>query len=292
MTREQAEANINVVGHQIDTELGRKRKTSYQLLRGDQDFDAHRSQFEKPIVVLVVLVGSVLLIACVNIANLLLARGMERTQEIAIRLALGATRSRLVAQLLTESLMLSLIGGAAGFLLSFWMVRAVVYFLRDGRSFIDAQPDFLVLDFALGLSVLTGLIFGLLPAFQTTRPAVAPALKVDAASVADWTGRTTTRCILVVTQIALSLVLVFAAGLFARTLRNLRTVDLGFQPEQIALMTLNPSRSGYKDADTALLYEQLLDNVRKLPDVKAASLTNIPVLSGNMFAANVRVPGY
>jgi len=292
VTREQAEANINVVGHQIDTELGRKRKTSYQLLRGDQGFNTHRSQFEKPVVVLVVLVGSVLLIACVNIANLLLARGMERTREIAIRLALGATRSRLVAQLLTESLMLSLIGGAAGFLLSFWMVRAVVYFLRDGRSFIDAQPDFLVLDFALGLSVLTGLIFGLLPAFQTTRPAVAPALKVDAASVGDWTGRTTMRCILVVTQIALSLVLVFAAGLFARTLRNLRTVDLGFQPQQIVLMTLNPSRSGYKDADTALLYEQLLDNVRKLPDVKAASLTNIPVLSGNMFAANVRVPGY
>lgn len=290
VTREQAEANINVVGHQIDPELGRKRKTSYQLLRGDQGFDTHRSQFEKPIVVLVVLVGSVLLIACVNIANLLLARGMERTREIAIRLALGATRARLIGQLLTESLMLSSVGGAAGFLLSFWMMQAFVRFLRDGRSFIEAQPDLLVLMFTLGLSVVTGLIFGLLPAWQTSRPAVAPALKEEAA--AGWRSRTTVRRILVVTQIAFSLVLVFAAGMFARTLGNLRMVDLGFQPEQIVLMSLNPSRSGQKESETALLYEQLLDNVRRLPDVKAASLTNVPVLSGNMFAANVRVPGY
>src|SRR5207249_4786452 len=241
--------------------------------------------------VLLVLVGSVLLIACANVANLLLARAVERQREIAVRLALGATRARLVRQLSIESLVLSGVGGMVGFLLSFWMVQTLVYFLRSDNFAIGLRPDVLALGFTAALSIITGLIFGLAPAWQVTRPDVAPALKQEVAGSA-WASRALLRRGLVVCQISASLVLVFGAGLFARTLRNLRTADLGFRPEQIILMTMDPSLSGYKEADTALLYNRLLETIRKVPGVRAASLANMTVLSGGMFAADVGVTGY
>jgi len=153
------------------------------------------------------------------------------------------------------------------------------------------RPDLLGLGFTAALSIITGLIFGLAPAWQVTRPDVAPALKREMAG-RGWVGRALLRRALVIGQISVSLVLVFGAGLFARTLRNLRTVDLGFRPEQIILMTMDPSLSGYKEADTALLYDRLLERIRKLPGVRAASLANMTVLSGGMFAADVGVTGY
>jgi predicted permease len=292
IARAQAEANIQAIATNIDKEQGHEKwKASYRLFPGDQGFDDHRDEFKKPILVLLALVGSVLLIACANVANLLLARAVERHREIAVRLALGATRVRLVRQLLLESLVLSGVGGTTGFLLSFWMGRALVYFLRNDNFAIEVHPDLLALVFTAGLSVITGLLFGLMPAWQLTRPDVAPALKQERAGP-GWVSRALLRRALVMGQISVSLVLVFGAGLFARTLRNLRTVDLGFRPEQIILMTMDPSLSSYKEAATALLYDRLLERIRKLPGVRAASLANMTVLSGGMFAADVRVTGY
>ena len=292
ITRVLAEANIQAVGTHIDKEQGHEKwKASYRLFPGDQGFDDHRDEFEKPILVLLAVVASVLLIACANVANLLLARAVERQREIAVRLALGATRARLVRQLSLESLVLSGVGGMVGFLLSFWMVQTLVYFLRSDNFAIGLRPDVLALGFTAALSIITGLIFGLAPAWQVTRPDVAPALKQEMAGRA-WASRAFLRRALVVCQIGTSLVLVFGAGLFARTLRNLRTVDLGFRPEQIILMTMDPSLSGYKEADTALLYDRLLETIRKVPGVRAASLANMIVLSGGMFAADVGVTDY
>jgi putative ABC transport system permease protein len=292
VTRAEAESNIQAVGTIIDREQGHEKwKVSYPLFPGDQGFE-DRDQFAKPILVLLVLVGSVLLIACANIANLLLARAIERQQEIAVRLALGATRARLLRQLLLESLALSGLGGALGFLLSFWMSRAIVYFLRNDSFVLEVRPDLAALGLTVALSILTALLFGLAPAWQITRPDVAPALKREAMGARAWTSRAMLRRALLMGQISASLVLVFGAGLFGRTLRNLRTVDLGFRPEQIILITMDPSRSGYQDADTKVLYDRLLERIRKLPGVRAASLANMTILSGNMFAADVSVTGY
>jgi predicted permease len=290
--RARAESNIDAIGHTIDKEQGHEEwRASYRLFPGDQGLDDQRDEFEKPILVLLALVGSVLLIACANVANLLLARAVERRREIAVRLALGATRARLVRQLSIESLLLSGLGGIVGFLFSFWMVQVLIHFLRNDNFAIGVRPDLLALGFTAALSIITGLLFGLAPAWQVTRPDVAPALKQEIAG-RGWVSRALLRRALVIGQISVSLVLVFGAGLFARTLRNLRTVDLGFRPEQIILMTMDPSLSGYKEADTALLYDRLLERIRKLPGVRAASLANMTVLSGGMFAANVGVTGY
>jgi predicted permease len=292
VTRAQAEANIDVTGRNIDKEQGHEKwKASYWLIPGDQGFDDIRNEFEKPILVLMALVGSVLLIACANVANLLLGRGVERHREIAVRLALGATPTCLVRQLSIESLVLSGVGGILGFLLSFWMVQALVYFLPNDKLAISVRPDLLALGFTAALSIITGLLFGLVPAWQVTRPDVAQSLKYEMAR-RGWVSGALLRRALVVGQISVSLVLVFGTGLFARTLRNLRTVDLGFRPERIILMTMDPSLSGYKDADIALLYDRLLERIRKLPGVQAASLANMTVLSGGMFAADVGVTGY
>jgi len=292
VTRARAEANIDAIGRNIDQEQGHEKwKASYPLFPGDQGFDEHRDELKKPILVLLALVASVLLIACANVANLLLARALERQREIAVRLALGATRARLVRQLAIESLVLSGVSGIVGFLLSFWMVQALVYFLRSDNFAIGVRPDILALRFTAALSIITGLLFGLAPAWQVIRPDVAPALKQEMAG-RRLVSRALLRRALVMGQISASVVLVFGAGLFARTLRNLRTVDLGFRPEQIILMTMDPSLSGYREADTALLYDRLLERIRKLPGVEAASLANMAVLSGGMFAADVGVTGY
>ena len=238
-------------------------------------------------VILMATVGIVLLIACANIANLLLARASRRRREIAVRLALGASRLRLVRQLLTESVLLSLLGTGLGLLLAYWLLGLLVGSdlplpipVNDNLS-LDAR----VLGFTAALAVATGLLFGLVPALQASRPDVVPVLKNEA--VPAGTGRRSTfggpniRQTLVVAQIALSLVALVAAGLFVRSLHDSRQTDTGFETSGVLVMNFNLGREGYTPERGQLFYQQVVDRIASLPAVvRAAVAQNAPLGGG------------
>jgi putative ABC transport system permease protein len=236
-------------------------KSTMRLFDGSQGFAWRRTVLQTPTLVLAAVVALVLLIACANLAGLLLARSTERRSEISVRLSLGATQGRLVRQFLVESTMLSALGGAAGLLLSFWMSNALLYFLTGNTagSSLEVHLDLTVLAFTASLSTLTGLLFGSIPSWYSARAGLLGQIQ------RGFRSRNRLRAVLVAAQIAMSLVLLVGAGLFSRTLRNLRTADLGFQTENIVLLTLNPSRSGYQQGDSDALFEKLLQRTGSLP---------------------------
>ena len=206
--------------------------------------DILRNQYSKPLLVLMALVGLVLLIACANVANLLLARTTSRNREFAVRLALGAGRARLMRQVLTESLLLVGIGSLLGLLLASWAGRLLVAFFAAGQHpiSVDLRFDAHVLGFTAGASILTGLLFGLAPALRATRTTLAPALKQQGRGLVGLRSRVPLARLLVVSQVALSLVLLIGAGLFVRSLWNLRNLDAGFRPEGVLTLQLKPDQ--------------------------------------------------
>ena len=245
-----------------------------------------------PLWVLMALVGLVLLIACANVANLLMARAGGRRKEIAVRLAVGARRSRLVRQLMVESLLMAICGGAAGTLLAYWADRFLVSFLpSDIPVRLSGAPDPRVLAFALAASVLTGIVFGLAPALQATRVDLHSALKEEGAAIAGG-GHARLRKLLVVTQMALSLLLLIGAGLFIRSLRNLGSLDPGFRTANVVVFSVDPSLSGYTGPQTQLFYRQLTEKLRALPEVESASLGLVRVLDFGEWDSTVTVEGY
>jgi len=236
---------------------------------------------------LMVIVGIVLLIACANIANLLLARATRRRREIAIRLALGAKRSRLIRQLLAESVMLSVLGGAAGLLVAYWSFAALKGVRLPLPIPVDAEltVDPRVLIFTLALSVVTGLLFGLVPAFQGSKADVVPVLKnelVPSAGGRGWRGVFSLREGLVVLQVALSLVSLIAAGLFVRDLRRQQTLDPGFQTKTVLVAVVNLARDGYTPERGRLFIDQAIDRLKGVPGVTHASVAELPPLAGNI----------
>ncbi len=249
-----------------------------------------RSQFSQPLLLLMCMVGVVLFIACLNVANLLLARAATRRREIAVRLTVGAGRFRLVRQLLTEGFLLSALGGAMGLVFARWGTVALLGFLPQ-RATLDIKPDLRMLGFTLGVSVLTGLLFGLAPALQATRFDLIPALKNDAAGVAGGRRRWELRRLLVTLQVAMSLVLLVSGTLFARSLRNLKAVDLGYTTDQIVTMETWPESSGYKLDQQRNFYAQLIERVRVLPGVKSAAYGQLPI-RGVAGEGELEVPGY
>jgi predicted permease len=251
-------------------------------------------QFGPPLRVLMYLAGVVLLIACLNVANLLLARAATRQKEIAVRLALGAGRFRLVRQLLTEGFLLSALGGISGLVFARWGTDLLLGFLPQGRSplVLEIKPDLRVLGFTLGVTLLTGLLFGLAPAIQATRPDLIPALKHETAVFSAGNRRWELRRLLVVLQVALSLVLLVGAGLFARSLRNLRAVDDGYHTDQVVTLALDPAQSGYKAEQLRTFYDQLSERVAALPGVKTATYTYYVPMSGGFSRYGIEVPGY
>ncbi len=268
------------------------------LQEGAGGLDSLRRRYSQPLYVLMAMVGLILIIACANIANLLLARSTARQREIAVRLSLGAGRLRVMRQLLTESLLLSLAGGVSGMLVALWGIRSITWLLANGReSFtLHASLNWPVLSFTLALAIATGLVFGLAPAIQATKVDLTPALKETRAGSQRGAGRRIGFGIglsqaLVALQIALSLLLVVAASLFGRTLSNLESVELGFNKDNVLLFGLNARQAGYKDAALAQFYADLLNNFRRLPGVRSASLSQSPLVIGSWNSTNVVIPG-
>jgi predicted permease len=243
-------------------------------------------------------VGLVLLIACANVANLLLARAAARRKEISIRLALGAGRGRLIRQLLTESVLLALAGGACGLLLAIWLVGVMRAYSPPANFFpvaFDFSLDRSVLGFTLLLSVLTGLVFGIAPALQASKPDLVAALKDETALMPGASGRGARRFtlgnLLVVVQVALSLVLLVSAGLFLRSLQQAQNIDPGFDAEHVLTMPLNINLLRYTKAQGQDFYRQVLERVSALPGVQSATLTRTPPLSGASRQSSVTVAG-
>ena len=234
------------------------------------------------------------MIACANVANLLIARARARQREISIRLAMGASRLRLIRQLLTESLLLAVGGGLLGLLVADWTGGGLLNFLPDDPSVhgLTSHPDTRVFLFALALSVITGLLFGLVPAIQGTRAELASTLKDQASGVVGGFGHLRFRKGLVVTQVALSLVLLIGAGLFARSLYNVKNIDVGMRTDHLIQFTIQPSLNGYSQARMLALFERLRDDISKLPGVRAVSMAEEPVLAGDVEAGTIKVEGY
>ena len=284
-------------GSHLDTEARRRIQQAYvQLVPGARGLSGLRARFSERLRVLSLLVVLVLVIACLNVANLLLARSTARQREIAIRLAVGAGRGRLTRQLLTESVLLACLGGLGGLLLAFWGT-AVLSALVFGHSVslpFSLHPDAHVLGFTFLVSVLTGIAFGLAPALRSARTDLNSSLK-DAGRRAGATAPGLVRFapgkLLISGQVMVSLALLVVAGLFVRSLRNLMHQNLGFSPEHVLVCRLDIGAAGYKPEQLPALYQRLLDRVRALPGVRSAALADRSVLGHSTHTSNLSIQG-
>jgi predicted permease len=268
------------------TDGERARLPALILNPGAEGLGSLRRQYSKPLYVLLAMVGLILAVACANIANLLLARAAARRREMAVRLSLGAGRFRVVRQLLTESVMLASLGGALGILFAIWGVRSLTFLLSNGQEnfTLHAELNWKVLGVTAALSVVCGLLFGLAPAIQSTRPDVMPALK-------DGRGggpRRRAQHVLVVAQIAMSFVILVAAGLFARTLNKLHSVQLGYARENILLFSLNARQAGHRDPKMATFYANLRKRFESIPGVSSATLSLSSIISAGRAQQAIR----
>jgi predicted permease len=252
--------------------LAQRRLT---FMPGAKGMPGISEQFGTPLLILMTVVALVLLIACANVASLLLARAAARQKEIALRLALGAGRLRLAKQFFTESLVLSVAGGALGLMFGVWSARAITGFLAD--RVIDVSLDARVLGFTLLVSVITGLLFGAAPGLRAAQADLTPTIKGEAAAESSG-GRPRLGRFLVSGQVAVSLLLLIGAGLFIRTLANLRSMDAGFRGDHVLLATLDPALSRYSAERSNAFYSDLLQRVSAMPGVRCASLADAPLL--------------
>ena len=269
----------NWVTSTASTDLERANLPALVINPGAAGLDSLRREYSKPLYVLLTMVGLILAIACANVANLLLARAAARRREIALRLSVGAGRFRVVRQLLTESVFLASLGGLLGILFAIWGIRFLTLLLANGNPdfTLHAELNWRVLGVAIALSLATGVLFGLAPALQSTRVDVISAMKETRAGQqmgrrAFWRiGLSQT---LIVGQIAVSLLMLIAAGLFVRTLSNLQSIELGFKRENLLLFQLNARKAGHKDPEITAFYGGLLKRFNSIPGVRDASLSN------------------
>jgi predicted permease len=292
----QANTVIQSRGLQIDTydPHWSKSRREFLLEDGSRGFSNLTKQFRSPAVILLGAAGLILLIGCANIAGLLSARGITRRHEIAIRLALGATRSRLIRQFLVESTALALLGACGGLVFAQWTTVLLTNLLYDGKqtSRLEAGFEPLLLFATIAIALIASVLFGLLPAWQTSQIDPLYQLKGERSAVGTARFSISTRRLLVVVQVAFALVLVAGAAVLAQTLRNLQTVDLGFRPEQVVLLTIEPQATGASRAATTAFFLRLLHETRRLAEVEESSLSAVSLLSGSMIVITVSVPGY
>jgi macrolide transport system ATP-binding/permease protein len=299
VTLEHAQAEMAAEFHQFvnasaANEQERANLPGLWLEEGGSGIDSLRRQYSKPLFVLMTMVAFILAIACANIANLLLARAAARRREIAVRLSLGASRMRVLRQLLTESVLLALPGGILGLGVAAAGIRFLVWLLAGGRETFSlrAELDWRILGLTLAVACVAGILFGLAPALQATRVEITRALKETRASEPRRRGqRFGLSQILVVSQIALSLLLVLGAALFVRTLANLHSVEVGFNPERLLTFSLDASQAGYKGPALTAFYAGLDERFRGLPGVRAATVSDTPLAGGAVHTAGVILPG-
>ncbi len=268
------------------------------LIPAQSGLNGERSFFSKRLYVLMCAVGFVLLIACANVGGLLLSRGAARQKELAVRQALGAGRPRVVRQLLTESVTLSVAGGGLGVILAFWGIQALTVLIRsdaDSPFPFVVEPDWRILTFTVLISILTGIVFGLAPAFRSSRIDLSPTLKENAPTLPA--GETLARRrfhlgnALVVVQVALSMVVLVGAGLLVRTLQNLHNVNPGFDTRNLLFFGIDPTLQKYKDAQIQDLYRSLRERLAALPGVISVGYSTFPLLNGWLWTSDLHVEG-
>ena len=269
--------------------------TFIPLLEGGAGLSHLRSAYRTPLIVLMIMVGVVLLIACANLANLMLAKAASREREFCARIALGSSRGRIVRQILVEALVLAVMGGGLGLCLPFWTTGVLIHFIDRGAAHtaLSATPDWRVLLFTFGTCIVTAILFGIAPALRGSRTEVAGALNASARTAGGATGGSN-RFIpkaLNVTQVTLSLVLLTVAGLLLRTLQNLRAQDIGMKRTNVLLINTNPKFAGYKPERLNALYDTILNRLDALPGVRSASLAGGPPLHRGTWNSPIDIDG-
>ena len=300
VTMDQANATVNLAlqqflvkeaGDQLTEERQKGIQNTYvTLVEGKGGISGLRRLYSKPLHMLMAIVGMVLLIACANVGSLLLSRAAARKSEISLRLALGATRWRIIRQLLTESMLLAVVGGVLGVLLAQWGVVVLVKMVAEGSP-LNTRPDVGVLLFTAGVSILAGVLFGLIPAIQASRTNLSAAMKEKTRTRSGFM-RFSLSSLMVVLQVGLSMVLLTGAGLFGRSLVKLQNEDVGFDRENLLLVGIDSRLAGHKPAELPALYQQLLDRLSSVPQVRAVSLATYAPLTGTFRSSSINIPGY
>ena len=298
-----AEANLNLVFQQTvkgpygaalsadDRTAIRETHMKIQVAPGGEGVSDLRSDYRVPLLLLMGIVGLVLLIACVNVANLLLARASARNREIAVRLAIGADWSRLLKQLLTESVLLAFLGGIAGSLLAIWGVRLLVKIFGSDTT-LPLFPDARVLTFTIGISLLTGISFGLIPALRAIRIQVSSTLKEAGRSTREGSSKFGLGKGLIAGQVALSLLVLFAACLLVRSLQKLMTQNFGYDRDKLVIARLDPTSAGYTSEKMKLLAQQLVSRLAGTPGVQAVTYSTNGLFAGTESNDAILVPGF
>ncbi len=299
VSRAQAAAALDVIFKPAATEAIPSRRgeptvvPSLELGRAGQGFGWLRKQFLRPLFILMGLVSLVLLIACANVANLLLARASSRGREISLRLSLGASRGRLIRQLLTESIALAFLGGAVGCLFAYWGTGLLISLISSTGNTVslNVSPDLRVVGFTTGACLFAAILFGLAPAWRSARTDLLPGLKQSPRTLSTAGLRLGLGKALVVSQVVLSLVLLFGAGLFVRTLVKLRNVDTGFDTRNVLLFGLNPTKSGYKEAALNDFFFRVCQRLSTLPGVESATASFHAPINDGRRGNTLRVSG-
>lgn len=303
VTKSQAEANMDVLFQQWlhgpqgrsldpgDQEALKDQKIS--VVAGGEGFSGVRAEFSRPLVLLMAIVGLVLLIACVNVANLMLVRANSRQREIAVRLAIGASPGHLIRQTLTESVLLAFIGGMAGLLVARWGTESLLKLSLSARAAegLPVTPDLRVLLFTACVCLVTGVLFGLAPALRSAKLAVASTLKENTIAQAG-PGRFPLGKILVASQVAVCLLVLFAAGLLIRSLKNLRNLDLGYTRDNILMARVDPVAAGYKPAQLVAYEREMTARLATLPGVHSVTASENGLFSGTESADAMKIEGY
>ena len=306
VTLAQARTALNGIYHPIITDveaplqegmsdktLARFKAKEITLEPGQKGQSSMHQEAKTPLLLLFGVTAIVLLIACANIANLLLARGANRAMEMGVRLALGAGRRQLMVQLLTESVMLALMGGLAGLLVARWTLHVIAALLPPEAAMslkFELQPS--VLAFTALVSIVTGIVFGMFPALHSTRSDLVSAIRAGAGQITGARGAARFRAALVTVQIALATSLLVGAGLFMKSLMNVTRVDLGVKVDNVVTFGISPDRTGYDSSRSALLFERVEETLAAVPGVTGVTSSLVPLLAGSNWGTDVEVEGF